>query len=116
MLLTEYVFVPRVESAEGKGELADAVQGLFAAFYKNGQVWGEEVWGWIDGALRVMCMVPRPDALSPQHHSRQAVSDLDRVASLCSQPPRWQVLDDRAKQPASALQWQAAPGLYLFTT
>jgi predicted nucleic acid-binding Zn ribbon protein len=116
MLLTEYVFVPRLESTESKGELADAVQGLFAAFSKNGQVWGEEVWGWVDGALRVMCTVPQPDALSSQHHSRQAVADFERVASLCSQPPRWRVLDDRAKRPTAAHRWQAGPGLYLFTT
>jgi predicted nucleic acid-binding Zn ribbon protein len=113
MLLAEYKFIPKplVE----RYVLTDEMHGLLGALTKNGQLWGEQVFGWVNGTLVVTCGVPRSDALSAKHQSEWVQAALTRVKDLCNEPPTWRVLDDRVAEFDSFGSWTSASGLYLFT-
>ena len=112
MLLCEYTFAPGQES--DRSSLRDEVEGLLGALRNNGQIWGEEVLGLVDGALKVWLNVPRADALSEEHSNDSVREALHEVEALCATNPTWNVVDDRADL-ARKETWQDSDRLFLFT-
>lgn len=109
VLIAEYAFLP----LSGKrDELVDAVDALFAGLHQNGQIWGDHVAGWVEGARRVTCRVPGCDSLDDRHASAIVRNALASVRALCAEPPQWSVVDDRTGDPRS---WRDEKSLYFFT-
>lgn len=112
MLMCEYDFEPR--NADALEELADQVVCFLGSLERNGQTWGTEVIGHVDGAVRAVLTVPRADALSDQHKSERVRRAEKGVSALCARPPAWRVVDDRAAVPGSE-RWRDSATFYLFT-
>jgi predicted nucleic acid-binding Zn ribbon protein len=113
MLLTEYKFFPKTGTS--REALEDASYGLAAALSRNGQLWGQKTFGWVDGALVLSCLVPRSNSLAAEYDSHSVRHELGLMIALCSQIPRWRVVDDRAIEADTAETDWPSSGLYLFT-
>jgi len=112
MLICEYTFAPKEPST--LNALEDEVVGLLGSLEKNGQIWGSEVFGHVEGSLRVVFTVPRSDALSDRYKSEWVLRAEKRVRPLCDREPTWHVIDDRANEQIVE-RWMDSESLYLFT-
>lgn len=114
MLLTELTFHPTTQTSRLDGQLADAVQALCAAWFKNGQLWGEPLFGWVEENLRVVCYLPESNALHDALHSPWARRELERVAAVTRRSFECHVVDDRAGR-HRATDWRETETLALYT-
>ncbi len=114
MLLQECIFRPRSKAVSTKKKLEDEVQGLVSAWIKNGQIWGEELWGWKNDELIVTCWTPCRDSLNKTYAAEWVRKAATRVHSLCREAPTTKVIAQRHTE-VNAKSWRKQASLYLFT-
>jgi predicted nucleic acid-binding Zn ribbon protein len=102
-MLCEYVFAPSGTSDEARRELDDWVGALLSRYRKNGQLWGDVVTGWVDGALRATFHVPTADALEPSNASKGVTAALAKVQGLCAGGPSWRVVGESSDTNAGVI-------------
>ncbi len=86
MLLCDAIFLPRAATLQDA--LGAAVVQLFGARQRAGQVWGEPIAGWIEGAWHVRHLLPRTDALAHRGDTAEVTARLAAVRAMCGSDPR----------------------------
>jgi predicted nucleic acid-binding Zn ribbon protein len=114
MMHCEWSFVPRGTTPAARDELEQEVHCLLAAWTHNGQLWGDQVWSWKRGQLRVSCWAPCADSLDPRHASEEVRDRLARVEAVSRARPSMSIAGTLGHRPSSR-RWRTSKSLYMFT-
>ena len=96
-----------------RDKLNEAAGSYLDALRKNGQIYGDYLFAWSEGALIAYSTVARPDAIAERHHSEWSMCALNSVVELFGKRPELNVIDDDV--PKRFASWKRSTYLYLFT-
>ena len=94
-------------------ELENIAEIFLGWLINSGQLCGKYLLVWTKGRWNAYVKMTGPDAMSLDHHSKLASSELNRLKQVFGYEPVVRILDDHAAKKESS--WKKTPFLYLFT-
>lgn len=111
MLLARVSFIPHHDHEEA--ELVAVAEAYLGSMLKHGQICGEYVKGWSDGALQAYVRLSHRTAAHHKYLSDWGRRNLAAVKLQYGAEPVWEILDDDVS--VRIPTWKSATSLYLFT-
>lgn len=110
MLLASVTFIPHTDHEEA--ELVTVAEEHLGTLLKNGQIYGEYVTGWCEGAYQAFVHLSHRHAADNRYLSQWGQKTLASVVRQFGDEPVWEMLDDEAS--ARGVTTKSAKSLYLF--